>query len=261
MASVWRHRHLIAELARREAAGRFRGAYLGTLWTVLSPLMTIAVFTFVFTMVFEARWNLPIVSRIDFALILFLGLILFSVVSEPLSRAPALILENPNFVKKTPFPVEVLPCVTVAVCLLQAGLSFLAFLAIFMAARGMPPLTALALPLMVLPVALFSLGASWFLAALGVYVRDIRQMIGVVVMLLMFASPVFYPLSSVPEPYRDLIAASPITVILEQSRAALFAGQAPEPGALALYAGLGWLAAWGGYGCFMAMRRGFADAM
>ena len=161
-------RHLIFTLVRREVAARYRGAMLGNLWALFTPLFMLAVYTFIFSVVFKARWSGGSDSRSEFALVLFAGLMVFNLFAECFNRAPRLILDNVNYVKKVVFPLEILPWVALGSALVNLGISLLVWLAFYGVAFGVPPVTVLLFPLMILPLLLLVLGLSWALAALGV---------------------------------------------------------------------------------------------
>ncbi|PWC40893.1 ABC transporter permease [Azospirillum sp. TSO35-2] len=259
--TAWHHRSLILRLARREIDARYRGSVLGIVWAVLNPILMLAVYTFVFSVVFQARWGTTGGSNTEFALLLFSGLILFNVLGESLNRAPGLMLENVSYIKKVVFPLEILPLVSLAVALFNAGIGFVILLVFHLATAGLPPPTALLLPLVLAPLCLTTLGLTWFFASAGVFLRDIRQVVTVGVTVLMFLSPIFYPMTAIPERFRAILHLNPMTVILEQSKDLLFWGRVPSP----LSWGLATLAAWGlawlGYAWFMKTRRGFADVV
>ncbi|QCO00413.1 ABC transporter permease (plasmid) [Azospirillum argentinense] len=261
LACIWQHRRLILRLAQRDLEARYRGSMLGLIWAVLTPLLMMGVYTFVFTVVFQARWGTSTGSKAEFAVMLFSGLVLFSIFSESLARAPGLMLENVSYIKKVVFPLEILPAVILLVALANAGISFLILEAFAIAVFGFPPLTILLFPLILLPLCLFTLGITWFLSSLGVFLRDIKQMVSVLVTVLMFVSPIFYPVSAIPEVYRPIIQLNPLTRLLEGARDVLFWGTLPNP--------LGWLlstviaygVAWLGYVWFMKTRKAFADVV
>ncbi len=226
IATVVRNRALIGRLARRELEARYRGSYLGILWVVLLPLFMLGVYTFAFGVVFRARWaDAGSDSPWVFAIFLFAGLSVFSVFSEMVSRAPMLMLENPSYIKKVVFPIEILPVVTLTTALFNFAVSLLVLLALHVLVIGPPPWTAILIPLALVPLALFSLGISWFLAALGVYLRDLRQIITVAVTAVMFLTPIFYPSSAIPESVRPLILLNPLSTIVETARNVLFFGR------------------------------------
>ena len=167
LRSMWRNRELIRAMTWREIAGRYRGSALGMLWSFISPLLMLGIYTFVFSVVFKARWSDASSSRSDFALGLFAGMLVFSVFSECVTRAPGLVLANPNYVKKVVFPLEILPVVSLGSSLFHMAIGLVVWLLFHLVAAGPPPVTALLVPVVVLPLAMLALGLSWLLAALG----------------------------------------------------------------------------------------------
>lgn len=256
---LWRQRDLVIQLTRRDVAARYRGSVLGVFWTLARPLLLLATFTFVFSSVFEARWDIPVPSRAGFALILFAGLIVFYLFADSTGRAPGLLAENGSYVKRVVFPLEILPWVVVLSQLVQTLIAGLVLLLAYGALLGLPPATALWLPALLVPIVLFTLGVCWFLAALAPYLRDIEQIVPVLIMLLMFLSPLFYPASALPESLRELALLNPLAWSMEAVRGALFEGRGPDPIRLLAGTAASWLVAWLGLAWFTAMRRGFAD--
>ncbi len=260
-ASLWRNRSLIAASVKREVLGRYRGSLVGILWAFFNPLFMLAVFTFVFSVVFQARWGGGTGSKTEFALVLFAGLMAFTLFAECINRAPSLILSNVNYVKKVVFPLEILPVVTMLSAmfhmLISLGVWFLAYGLFF----GVPHPTALMLPIIVTPFLMFIMGLSWALASLGVYLRDVSQIIGVITSVLMFLSPIFYPISALPENYQYLLYLNPLTPVVEMTRDVLYWGKIPDFFVLSIY----WLAtaviAWLGFAWFQKTRKGFADVL
>lgn len=257
------HRELIARMVRREVVGRYRGSVLGLAWSFFNPLLMLAIYTVVFSGIFKARWNAggEPESIGHFATVMFAGMIVLNLVTEVLTRSPSLILSNPNFVKKVVFPLEIYPIVTMGAALFHLLVSVGVLLLALLAIEGAVPWTVLWLPAVLVPLVLMTLGASWILASLGVYLRDVAQAIGLACSALMFLSPIFYPLSAVPETFRPVIAANPLTFVIEQTRRVLIAGQSPDWAGLAL-SGVGAAAfAWLGYVWFQRTRKGFADVL
>ncbi|WP_411875890.1 ABC transporter permease [Vulcanococcus limneticus] len=260
--ALWRHRELGWRLAEREVVGRYRGSVLGWSWSFLTPLLMLAVYTFVFSEVFQSRWGtLEHAGPIGFAINLFAGLIAFNIFAETTTKAPSLIVENANLVTKVIFPLEILAAVSVASACFHA-LTSLVVLTLFQAlARVGPHPSLLWLPLVWLPLAGGCLALSWMVSALGVFLRDLGQVLGVVVNLLMFLSAVFYPVSSLPPQWQPLIQLNPLVLVIEQTRQVAVAGLPPSP----LYLGLGLpaalLACECGYRLFQKSRRGFADVL
>ncbi len=258
--SLWRNRELIKASAKREVLGRYRGSFLGLLWSFFNPLFMLAVYTFVFSVVFKARWNVESNSKTEFALLLFAGLIVFNLFSDCINRAPALVLNNPNYVKKVLFPI-VLPVVTLLSALFHGLISSGVWLLAYMVFFGVPHATILYLPLVIAPYLLFILGLSWALASLGVFLRDVSQLIGTVTTVLLFMSPIFYPATALPEEFRSWLYFNPLTLVIEQTRNALYWGKAPEFALMGIYALASALIAWLGFAWFQKTRKGFADVL
>lgn len=261
MTSGWRHRKLIERLVKREVMAKYRGSLLGPIWALLTPLMMLGVYTFLFSVVFQSRWADSESGRGHFAILFFSGMIIFTILSEPVLRAPSLMMENISYIKKVVFPIEIMPWICLSVSLFNALLSFVVLFIFYFFLLGIPPLTVVLLPLVVLPLCLTSLGLTWFLASVGVFLRDIQQMIGALITALMFLSPVFYPVSAVPEHYRWLIYLNPLTITLESSKDVLFWGRLPDPVLWTADLAFGWLVAWIGYVWFMRTRKAFADVV
>lgn len=261
VTSFWRHRHLIFSLAKRDVLGRYRGSSLGLLWALLSPVLQLATFTFVFGTIFESRWDVELRSKGEFALLLFAGLVVFFFFADCINRAPGLVFENVSYVKRVVFPLEILPWVASLSGLFQAALNTLVLLAAYLLVVGLPPWTALAIPLLFVPLTLVVTGLSWFLASIGVYLRDVRQFVPVLTTLVMFLCPIFYPLAAVPESFRHWIGLNPLAWIVEQTRGALFFARAPSPAGLVVATAVGWTVAWLGLAWFARTRRGFADVV
>jgi lipopolysaccharide transport system permease protein len=262
VASFWRNRALITALTKREILGRYRGSSLGLFWSLFNPMLMLAVYTFVFSVVFNARWGTSGGgSKVEYALVLFAGLIVFTVFSECVGRAPGLILSNVNYVKKVVFPLEVLPWVTMGAALFHCLISMLVWLAFYSVFFGAPHVTALLIPLVLLPLLMFSMGISWALASLGVYLRDISQVIGVVITMLMFLSGIFYSVSSLPIEYQDIMHLNPLVPIVEQAREVLVWGKTPNYLLLLSYLGGSLFIAWIGFAWFQRTRKGFADVL
>lgn len=261
IASLWRHRFLVATLIKREIVGRYRGSIFGILWSLFNPIFMLTVYTFVFSVVFKARWNAGSESKTEFALVLFAGLIVFNLFAECFNRAPGLILANVNYVKKVVFPLEILPWVTLGSAIFHACISLGVWLTAYLLLYGLPHGTVLLLPLVALPLVLFILGITWGLASLGVYLRDVSQFIGLITTVLMFLSPIFYPVSALPERYRPLLHLNPLTPAIEQTRNVLFWGTAPNPASIMGYIVIAAGIAWVGFAWFQKTRNGFADVL
>jgi len=260
--TLWQHRELIFQMTRREVLDRYKGSIMGLLWSFLHPLFMLVVYTFVFSVVFKARWSSGgEESKAQFAIVLFVGMIVHGFLAEVLTRAPTLILNQVNYVKKVVFPLQILPVATVGAALFHTLTSTLALIAVLFVLAGHPPWTALLLPLVLAPLIVLSLGLAWLFAALGVFLRDINQSIGILTTTLLFVSPVFFPVSALPAQYQAVVMANPLTFIIEQSRAVLIWGQLPDWGGLAAYLAAALVLAWAGYAWFQLTRKGFADVL
>ena len=252
---------LIMTLIRRGIEQRYRGSVLGLLWAFLTPLIMLLVFTFVFGVVFQSRWAGQTDNIYEFAIVLFAGITTFTLFSEIVGNAPSLITSQPNLVKKVVFPLEILPIITLGEALFQAAIAYC--LLIIMNAlfgQGFSP-AFLALPFLLLPLLLTALGMSWFLAATGVFVRDISQFIQPVLTALMFLSAVFFPLSAMPDWIQPVMAFNPLAVAVEMVRNALVFGILPNIQMLASSVVAGAIIAVLGYLFFQKTKRGFADVL
>lgn len=261
LTSAWTNRQLILTLTKREIASRYQGSLLGWFWSAFNPVFMLVVYTFVFSVVFQARWAGGSGSKIEFALMLFIGLIVFSFFAESVNRAPTLILGNASYVKKVVFPLEVLPWVVVLNSLFHAAVSLVIWLLAYTLFIGVPPVTVLLVPMVFLPLMLFTLGLCWILASLGVYLRDIAQMMPILTTVLMFLSPLFYPLDAVPKAFHFLFAFNPLAPAMEQMRAVSFMGKGIAWGQYAALLAGGACMAWAGLWWFQKTRRGFADVL
>lgn len=260
-ASLWRNRELIKASANREVLGRYRGSVMGVLWSFFNPLLMLSVYTIVFSEVFQARWGAGSGSKTEFAVVLFAGLLMFNLFAECINRSPSLILSNVNYVKKIVFPLEILPVVTLLAAMFHAFISLVVWFLAYGLFFGVPQTTVLLLPLIVLPFVMFIIGLSWGLASLGVYLRDVSQIISVVTSVLMFISPIFYPVSAFPDDYRHLLYLNPLTPVIEMTRDVLYWGRTPDFQLLCTYWLTTFLIAWLGFAWFQKTRKGFADVL
>jgi lipopolysaccharide transport system permease protein len=261
LVSVWKNIELIHVLAKREIIGRYRGSFLGILWSFLNPVLLLLVYTFVFGEVFQAKWGVQDESEANFALVLFVGLIVFNIFADCITRSPGLILANANYVKKVLFPLDILSWVVMISAVIHASISFGIWIIVFMIVYGVPPLTALLLPLILVPFLLFTMGLSWFLSSLGTYFRDVTQVVGLLVTATMFLSPIFYPASSLPDGYRKIFELNPITPAIEMARNVLIWGIIPDIAEFSQYFLVGITIFLCGFAWFQKTRKGFADVL
>lgn len=260
---IWQHRKLILQMTKREVIGRYKGSAIGLAWSFFNPLFMLAVYTVVFSMIFKARWGGADIeeSKTQFALILFVGMIALNLFIEVINKSPHLIVSNVNYVKKVVFPLEILPIISIAAAIFHALISYFVLLVAFFVFNGFLNPTALLMPVVFLPMITLSLGMSWILASLGVFVRDVAQTIGLLTTLLIFLSPVFYPIAAVPARLQPFIMANPLTFIIEQSRTVVIWGSSPDWTGLMIYGLISLLLAWVGYAWFQMTRKGFADVL
>ncbi len=261
VATGWQHKELVLQLARRRIESRYRGSVLGLFWALLEPLAMLAIYTFVFSFVFRARWGALPGEHGEFALFLFSGLTIYTVFSEAVNDAPQSILSSEVYVKQHVFPTETLAWVSMVAGLFKFAVSSALLVIFYLATQGNLPVAALFMPLIMLPVIFLTLGVTWFLSSLGVFLRDLGQFVGLATTGLLFLSPIFYPASTIPERFHDLYFLNPFAGILEMSKRSLFEGLAPDPGELAILVGVGWAIAWAGHGWFVRTKASFADAL
>jgi lipopolysaccharide transport system permease protein len=260
--NLFGHSSLIRQFTRREIEARYRGSNLGMLWPFVTPVVMLLIYTFAFGAVFRLRWpGREQDSLAGFALVLFCSLIPFNVFSESVTRAPGLVLAVPNFVKKVVFPLEVLAVSAVGTALFHASVSVVILLGAIWAHTGAIPWTVVLLPLVAIPLIALSLGVTWILASLGVFLRDVGHTVGLAVQVLLFTTPIFFPPEMVPDQFRLLLLLNPLTAIVEDFRVVVLWGRQPE-----------WVALIGrslvtcgvmlfGYALFMRTKRAFADVV
>jgi len=268
LRGLWGQRELIWQLARRDIEGRYRTARLGLLWAILTPLCLLAIYTFVFAVVFKFRWSDdPGETRGQFALTMFCGMLLYGLFSEVVNRAPYMIAGNPNYVKKVVFPLEVFVVSGLASALINMLIGYEVWLiGWLLIEQRVPPWTVVWMPVVLLPVCLTTAGVSWVLASIGVFLRDVGHAVGLATQVLFFATPIFYSLQRVPQPWRRALEINPLTHAIEDMRRIMMwkgMGAAPQPewawlvGMTAVSA----IFALVGYAFFMKSKRAFADVL
>lgn len=259
--SLWANRQLIARMGQREIIGRYKGSAMGLAWSFITPLFMLAIYTFVFSVVFQARWGTSEESKTQFAVVLFAGLIVHTLFSDVINRAPQLVLGNVNYVKKVVFPLEILPVVQLLSATFHALVSVAVLIAAQLVFQGSLPITALLLPVVLLPFLLLTLGLAWWLASLGVFVRDVGQTISLVTSVMLFMSPVFFPVQSLPPAMQPWMHLNPLTFVIEQVREVVVWGRLPDWQGLAVYSLASIATAWLGFAWFQKTRKGFADVL
>ena len=262
MRSLILHREVLLQLVRRDLEQRYRGSMLGIAWAFVLPLMMLGIYTFVFGFVFKQRWGANTSQNAgEFALMLFAGLLVYAFFAECVTRAPMLVVQNPNYVKKVVFPLQWLPAVTVGAALVQMGISLLILALALLLVKGSIPWTFILFPLAIMPLVIFVAACTWLLAALGVFLRDIGQIVGVGVSALMFLSPVFFPISAAPERVQWILKLNPLSLPIEQARDLLIVGRIPAIDGWLVLAVIAVFSAWVGHACFSRLRPHFADVL
>jgi lipopolysaccharide transport system permease protein len=259
--ALLRHFAIIAQMGRRDVVGRYRGSFVGLLWSFFNPLLMLIIYTFVFGVIFKSHWAGQVGGKFEFAIILFAGMNINSMFAECANRAPTLIIENTNFVKKVVFPLETLAWSTLGSALFHLLVSTLVLLAISLLVLGTVPWTIVLFPIVVAPFLPFIAGLIWLLSSLGVFLRDLKQAMGIITAALMFLAPIFYPMEQSPPDYRNLLYLTPLTAIVEASRDVLVWGRLPDWGMLGVYTLVSCTFAWIAFAWFERSRKGFADVL
>ena len=262
LRSLWRNRQLIAQMTKREVVGRYRGSVLGIAWSFFNPLLMLTIYTFVFSVVFKSRWGVNTdETKTQFAIVLFVGMIVHGLFAEVINRAPALITSNVNFVKKVVFPLDILPSIAIGAALFHSLVSLGVLMVAFVLFNGYLNWTAIFIPLVLLPLIILTLGVAWMLASLGVFLRDLGQTTGIITMIMLFFSPIFYPVTALPVKLRPWIMVNPLSFIIEQAREVLIWVHLPDWVGLGIYSLVALGVAWAGYAWFQKTRKGFADVL
>jgi lipopolysaccharide transport system permease protein len=249
-------------MTARDIRARYQGLQLGMLWSLLTPLAMLLAYTFVFHFVLKARWGISAEeTALEFALTLFAGLLVFNIFAECVTRAPSLILAHANFVKKVVFPLEILPVNALAATLFYTLVSLLIVGLAWAVLVRTPGAWALLLPVLLAPYLCFVLGLSWVLASLGTFLRDLGPTIGLLTQLLIFLTPVFYPLHIVPEPWRQIMQLNPLAIYVENTRRLLLWNLPPTWTSLGLTAAGSLLVMLAGYVFFMKSKKAFGDVV
>ena len=254
--------YLICQLGKRQISGRYRGSFLGVLWSFINPLLLLGIYAFVFGFVFQAKFGANLSgNKSDFAIILFTGLIIHQFFAECLSKAPDLVVSNANYVKKIIFPLEILPWSVMFSALFHLMISFIVLLLFYFSVHLSFYWTVIFFPLVLLPLVIITMGISWFLSAVGVFFRDMNQFIGFIVTICLFLSPTFYPVTNIPLPFRYVLYLNPITFIITQVRSVVLDGQIPDWYGLSLYLLVAMVIAILGLSWFQKVRHIFADTI
>lgn len=261
ISALLQHRTLTLELTKREILGRYRGASFGLLWSLISPFLMLLVYTLAFGYILKSRWPGTNGSTSDFALILFVGLTVHGFFAECLTRAPHLIMSNTNYVKRVVFPLDILVWSMVLSAFFHLFANTLVLILLKWFWHGELSWTLLLLPFVYLPLMILVLAVGWLVSALGVYLRDIGQFVGVLAAAMLFLSSAIVPVKSLPESYQWVFYANPLTFIIDQAREVAIWGRQPDWTMLGLYTLVATVLAFGAFQLFQKMRRGFADVL
>jgi len=251
---------LIISLSRRELVARYKGSMLGIVWVLLTPVVMIAIFTFIFAEIFGARFGASR-SPWDYALYLFCGLLPWTMFQETVQQSATVIITHANLVKRVVFPLETLPVALALTSLTNQLFGTLALLIAIVVIRHELHASLLWLPVLLIPQLILTLGAAWLIASLGVFLRDTAQGIALLLMAWMFLTPIIYPESAVPQRYRVFINANPFTALVRNYRRILLEGSAPDWPSLAYFSVCALVLFAFGYWWFAKSRRNFADVI
>jgi len=259
---LWRHRELIEQFTRREVEGRYKASALGLLWTFINPLLMLGIYTFVFGVIFKSKWaQANSDSLAEFAVVLFCGLTTYNIFSEVVARAPSVIVAVPNYVKKVVFPLEILVMTALGAALFHAAIAFCIVILANLLINGVLHWTIILAPFVLLPLCLISLGLGWFLASLGVFLRDISNIVALAVQMLLFLTPIFYDISILPPVLRQLIGINPMAWCVTNMRNVMLWGTIPNPVEWLIWTAISLVIAVLGYAWFMKTRKAFADVL
>ncbi len=261
LSAFGKHRSLTFELTQREVLGRYRGASFGLLWSLISPFLMLLVYTMAFGFVMKSRWPGSSGSTMDFALILFAGLTVHGFFAECFTRAPQLIISNAGYVKRVVFPLDILVWSMTLSALFHLLMNMMVLLLLYLCVKGGIHPTAVLLPVVVLPLVILTVGVGWITSALGVYLRDIGQIAGVIAAAMLFLSSAIIPVESVPASYRMVFELNPLTFIINQVREVVIWGRQPDWAGLGLYTLIASVVAVIGHRLFNKLRVGFADVL
>jgi lipopolysaccharide transport system permease protein len=258
--SLIKNRQIFLQIAKREVEKRYRGTVLGLLWAVITPLIMLSIYTVVFGFIFGGSFGRD-ESRMEFAMALFSGLLIFELFAAALTQSPGTIIQNPNYVKKVVFPLEVLPPAMLAATAVHTVIGLIPLVGGLLIAQGSIQPTIFWLPLIFVPVLLYCVGIWWFLSALGVFLRDIANLVVSIQLLVLFASAIFYPPSMAPQELQIFFILNPIAVLAELARNATVFGITPPFQVLGVQILLAFLAALLGRWFFIKTKPAFADVI
>lgn len=261
LKTLYKNSYLLKQLVKKDIKQRYQGSVLGILWSFIVPILMLIIYTFIFSEVFQAKWDIDTSDKYQFALVLFCGLCVFNLVGEVMNRSTVLIASNTNYVKKVIFPLEIFPVVITLSSLFTCLISFVILIvAKLILYHNVSSTLYLIIPMFV-PLIILAVGLGLFISAVSVYLKDVGNAISVIVTVLMYLSPVFFPLSAVPESFRGVCEVNPMTYIIENFRNVVLYGEMINW----KYYGISCLVALAFYFIgkvvFMRAKEGFADVL
>lgn len=259
--NLWKNRELIMRFVQRDISSRYRDSLLGIVWSFMTPVLMLAIYGFVFGVIFKSRWGALSSNKAAFPLILFCGLTTYNIFAETVTRAPQLIVGNVNYVKKVVFPLAIFPIISVLSSVVNAIIAFSILFVGLSVFLGVLHWTTLLLPIVMIPLVLLSLGLGWFFASLGVFVRDIGQILNIAVQAIMYLSPVFYPANAIPPKLRVVYDINPLSNVVDNVRNVVIWGTYPHWGQYFMWLGICGAVAVAGYMWFERTKDGFADVV
>lgn len=259
---IRRRLELLLSLTGRDINKRYKESMIGALWGVLVPLIMLAIYTVIFSTIFSAQWKgVQVHSKVDYSVLLFIGLIVYNFFAESLARAPTAVLHNPNLVKKVVFPLEILPPVVVLSSLYNAAVATIALAFFILFSSFSFHWQLFVLPILVIPLFIFTMGVTYLFASLGVFFRDVDQFAALLARVLQYLTPVLYPSIIFPDAIGKWMRLSPLAIYVEQIRALIVVGALPKWDLYAWAVGWSLLVFFLGFWWFQRTRRAFADVV
>jgi lipopolysaccharide transport system permease protein len=254
------YRRLLRTLIARDLRVKYRDTFIGFWWMLIQPLLMLSTYALVFGGIFGSRWQNKGTAW-DFVLLLFCGLILFVMFSDTVNRTTTVIRSQPNFIKKVVFPLEILPIVILGSAIFSALINFTILFVLTLAINFSIQPTAIFLPLVIIPLLILLAGLAWGIASLSVFFPDLGQIITFLSSLLLFLSPVFFPLSAAPKLVQPFLMLNPISFPIEEARNVILLGYYPDWMGLAIYSIIACVIAFFGLWVFQRSRTAFADVV
>lgn len=260
--NYWSNRQLIKQFSEREIFSRYKGSILGILWSFITPLIMITVYTFVFSVVFKGRWGIEASdNKFEFAVIMFCGLTVYNIFNEVINRSPMLIVSNVNYVKKVIFPLEVLPATALISTFVHGIINMIILVVAANVFVRTSAWTILLAVIILIPLLMFVLGLSLLISSLSVYIRDLSNTVGLVTNVLFYITPIFYPISEVPEFLRPYMYINPLTSVVENFRSVVIWGTTPNWTSFLINFVVSYVILSIGYYVFKKVQRGFSDVL